>query len=100
METKFEKTADNLFIKVNGRLDTIASRDFMTDVTTWLDSGVHDVVVDCEELEYISSSGLRVLMTIYKKTAPAGGTLTLKKLTPQVGEVLNITGMASLFNIE
>ena len=100
MEAQFEQNGSNLSIKVTGRLDTIASRDFMTQVEEHLDKGISDVVIDCSELEYISSSGLRVLMTIYKRTAPIGGSLTLRQLTPQVGEVLNITGMASLFNIE
>ena len=100
MEAQFDKPGSSLSIKVTGRLDTLASRDFMTQVTEQLDNGIRDVTIDCSGLEYISSSGLRVLMTIYKRTTPIGGTLTLKDLTSQVGEVLNITGMATLFNIE
>jgi len=100
MEARFEKKDNLLCIKVKGRLDTVTSKDFMAGVEEKMDDSVKDVTVDCSELEYISSSGLRVLMTLYKKTAPKSGKVTLTQLTPQVCEVLNITGMATLFNIE
>ncbi|MBO7544605.1 MAG: STAS domain-containing protein [Bacteroidales bacterium] len=100
MELNFGKEGILLSITVKGRLDTITSADFMNAVLENLGDDVVNVAIDCSELTYISSSGLRVFMTIYKKTAPRGGKLILKNLTPQVGEVLNITGMANLFAIE
>ena len=100
MEAFFNKEGGLLSVKVSGRLDTLSSNDLMSKVKENLDDTVKEVAVDCSNLTYISSSGLRVLMTIYKKIAPKGGALTLMDLTPQVGEVLNITGMANLFNIE
>lgn len=100
MELVFAKEGILLSITVKGRLDTITSADFMNAALEKLGDDIVNVAIDCSELTYISSSGLRVLMTIYKKTAPRGGKLILKNLTPQVGEVLNITGMANLFAIE
>ena len=100
MEIKSEKKDTCLSICVNGRLDTLASREFMKWTEENLGDDITDVVIECSDLTYISSSGLRVLMTIYKKNTPKHGKLSLKDLTPQVGEVLNITGMASLFSIE
>ena len=100
MELTFEKTGTNLDINVSGRLDTLTSEDFMKEVNDNLTDDIVNVTVHSSGLTYISSSGLRVLMVIYKKTAPKGGKLILKGLTPQVGEVLNITGMANLFTIE
>ena len=100
MEANFEKKDNRLDICVKGRLDTLTSKDLMEGVDSNMDETVKDVNIDCSGLEYISSSGLRIFMTLYKKTAPKGGKVTLTKLTPQVCEVLNITGMATLFNIE
>jgi anti-anti-sigma factor len=100
MEISFQKNDTLLSIKVEGRLDTITSGDFMTRIDENMGEEITDVVIDCSQLVYISSSGLRVFMTLYKRTAPKGGKLVLKGLTPQVGEVLNITGMANLFTIE
>ncbi|MBQ4287392.1 MAG: STAS domain-containing protein [Bacteroidales bacterium] len=100
MEIKSEKKDTCLSICVNGRLDTLSSREFMKWTEENLGDDITDVVIECSDLTYISSSGLRVLMTIYKKITPKHGKLSLKDLTPQVGEVLNITGMASLFSIE
>ena len=100
MEIKSEKKDTCLSICVNGRLDTLASREFMKWTEENLGDDITDVVIECSDLTYISSSGLRVLMTIYKKITPKHGKLSRKDRTPQVGEVLNITGMASLFSIE
>ena len=100
MESKFDKNGSKLSICVKGRLDTVTSRDFMNDLMRKLTEDTVDVDIDCSGLEYISSSGLRAFMVIYKNITPKGGKLALKSVTPQVGEVLNITGMATLFNIE
>jgi len=100
MDISIEKKQNLLAIAVAGRLDTVNSGEFQKKVDESMDATVTDVTVDCSALEYISSSGLRVFMTLYKRTAPKGGKVTLTRLTPQVGEVLNITGMATLFNIE
>ena len=100
MEFTFDKNQTLLSIRLKGRLDTVTSKDFLSEVTAHLTEDITDVNVDCTELEYISSSGLRTFMVIYKNITPKGGKLALKSVTPQVGEVLNITGMASLFSIE
>jgi len=99
MELSFNNKGDLLLISVAGRLDTLASQEFLSALERELKPEVRNVDVDCNGLEYISSSGLRCLMTIYKRIAPAGGTLTLNGLAAQVKEVLEITGMASLFKI-
>ena len=100
MEATFNKSGSKLSIGIKGRLDTVTSRDFMSELTWKLTEDTVDVDIDCSGLEYISSSGLRAFMVIYKNITPKGGKLVLKSVTPQVGEVLNITGMATLFNIE
>ena len=100
MELSFERKDNLLSIKVEGRLDTITSGEFMAKIEENFSDEITDVAIDCSELVYISRSGLRVFMTLYKRTTPKGGKLILRGLTPQVGEVLNITGMANLFAIE
>ena len=100
MEVSFEKKDNLLLMAFAGRLDTVASGDLMPKIGDAMDPSVSDVTVDCSALDYISSSGLRIFMTLYKRTAAKGGKFPLKNLSPQVCEVLNITGMATLFNIE
>jgi len=99
MDLSFENKGDLLQIVINGRLDTVSAQDFMSGIDGKLGEDIKNVEIDGSGLDYISSSGLRCLMTIYKQVMPKGGTLSLKGLTPQVREVLDITGMASLFNI-
>ena len=58
--------------------------------------GVEAIIFDLEELKYISSSGIRVLLTIKKKI----GNMKVLKPTDEVMEVLEITGLADVFDIE
>lgn len=58
--------------------------------------GVEAIILDLEELKYISSSGIRVLLTIKKKI----GNMKVLKPTDEVMEVLEITGLADVFDIE
>ena len=99
MDFSFDNRRDLLAISIQGRLDTVSAQNFMTSLEKEMGEDVSNVEIDASGLEYISSSGLRCLMTIYKQAVRNGGTLTLKGLTPQVKEVLDITGMTELFDI-
>ena len=59
-----------------------------------------DIVIDCEKLEYIASSGLRILLGILKKAKSHGHTVTLKGLNDDIKNVFKMTGFINLFNFE
>lgn len=61
--------------------------------------GCSTVVFDFSNLEYISSAGLRVLMTAYKRAAAAGGTISIVGTSEEVREVFEITGFTDLFDV-
>ncbi len=58
------------------------------------------VVIDCTELNYISSSGLRILLNIFKHTRTCGHASILKGLNPEVKEVFQLSGFLQLFKVE
>ena len=58
--------------------------------------GVTNIEIDCEKLEYISSSGLRVILMLFKRLREKGGTLAITKPTIKVTEVLKITGFIDI----
>ena len=65
-----------------------------------MDSKGKDIVIDCTELEYIASSGLRLLLSILKQAKSVGSRVILKNVNEVVRDVLNLTGFVSLFEFE
>ena len=57
-------------------------------------------MLDCTSLEYISSSGLRILLGILKQSKANGSSVTLKNVNDVIREVLELTGFVSLFDFE
>lgn len=93
-----QKTIDGgkIMLKVKGRLDTNTSQDLEAELVL---DGINEVVFDLSELEYISSSGLRVLMVVQKTMAACGGKVLVASPNAVVKSVLDITGMSSIFTI-
>ena len=83
-------------MKVIGRLDTNTSPDLEDAIAL---DGVSEVVFDFSELEYISSAGLRVLMTTQKAMMSCGGKMSVRSPNDTVKGVFDITGMSSVFTI-
>lgn len=96
MKINFNKNEDILNISIDGRLDTITAPEFEEFLKLNL-SGVTSVVIDCEKLGYISSAGLRVLLSLNKKIC---GNLTLLNPQELVMEVLEITGFVNILKIK
>ena len=96
MKIDFSKNEDNLIISLDGRLDTITAPEFEEFLKSNL-SGIKIVTIDCEKLVYISSAGLRVLLSLNKKFK---NSLTLVKVQELVMEVLEVTGFTDILNIQ
>ena len=62
-----------------------------------MDAADKHIVLDCTNLEFVSSSGLRLLLTLRKQAIAMGGDVTIKKFIPEVMQVFTITGFFSLF---
>ena len=62
-----------------------------------LDNADKHIILDCEKLEFISSSGLRLFLSLCKATISKGGDVTITGVTPEIKQVFTITGFYSLF---
>jgi len=93
-----DKKLDNgcLTLKVEGRLDTNTSPDLAEAMKF---DGVTEVVFDFSGLDYISSAGLRVLMTAHKAMAACGGKMSVVNPNEIVKGVFDITGLSDVFNL-
>ena len=85
---------------LDGRLDTAAVPQFTQDMQPLFDNTDKHIVLDCEKMSFISSSGLRLFLSLRKSTLEKGGDVTIKGVSPAVKQVFTITGFYSLFNFQ
>ena len=89
-------------MRISGRLDTLNSEKFEKRIQELLPL-TKDLEIDCANLEYISSSGLRGLrcfLFLLKSAQESKHTVTLVNMTAPIKEVFDITGFSSMFAIE
>ncbi len=98
MTINLEKKNNELWIEVEGRLDTNTA-PALEKVFTDLDVEMKDVVLDMNQLEYISSAGLRVLLAAQKKMSKIGS-LKLVGVCDSVMEIFEMTGFDDILTIE
>ena len=98
MTIDIKRNAAETIIEVTGRLDTITAPAL--DKTINEDIGdTKDLVLDVKGMEYISSAGLRVLLSAQKKMMKIGS-MKVRNVCPEVMEVLEMTGFADILVIE
>lgn len=98
MEFKKNVEGTKITYNVSGRLDTNTAPVLNTDLTESLE-GMTELVLDLKDLEYISSAGVRVLLSAYKTMSKRDG-MILKNLPDMVREVLSVTGLLDFFTIQ
>jgi anti-sigma B factor antagonist len=86
-------------ISVSGKIDAVTSRDLEAALIGLLDKNKNFLVVDMEKVEFLSSSGLRVLMASLNKLKHKNGDLLLAALQPFVKDVFFMTGASRFFSI-
>ena len=92
------RNGSELIITVSGRLDAISSHDLEDRLDTLLE-GIESLIFDFTELEYISSAGLRVLMTSMQ-ILEGVGSVTVRGANADIMEVFEFTGFIDDLNIE
>lgn len=98
MDVVKSRDGDSLNMVLTGRLDTSTAPQLEEDLATSLD-GVASLTIDFTDLEYISSAGLRVLLST-QKTMSKQGDMTLLHVSEPVMEVFDMTGFSSILNIK
>ncbi len=99
MEITHTKKSDIVIVKLIGRLDALSSDSFEKELLDLMEKDEKKFVIDFAQLDFISSSGLRVLMIPGKKLTGVGGKVVLCALKGPVREVFDIAGFTVLFNI-
>lgn len=98
MEITVNKNENTLTISPIGRIDTATAPELQTAVNENI-SGVTDLTFDLKQLQYISSAGLRVLMST-QKTMNQQGSMKLIHVKEDVNEIFEVTGFSDILTIE
>lgn len=99
MEINCKKSEGKTIVELKGYLDATNAQEFQKIVDELPASDTEHVAVDCEGLEYISSSGLRVFITLLKKAQKNGGEVKVENLNSTVREIFDMTDFSSLFGL-
>ena len=98
MDINLQKNGSTLTIALTGRLDTITSPK-LDDVLHAEIKGIDTLIFDFDQLEYISSAGLRVLLAA-QKIMNKQGTMVVRNVKPMIMEIFEVTGFDSILTIE
>jgi anti-sigma B factor antagonist len=90
---------DILIVSVSGRLDTVSAVEFQGKMQELLDDAPVRVVLDCENLEYVSSAGLRSILVTAKKAKTLGRTICCCSLQDMVKKVFQVSGFFTLIPV-
>ncbi len=92
------KNGADLTIALEGRLDTMTSPELEADLDSSLE-GVQNLTFDLEKLDYVSSAGLRVLLSAQKRMTGQGG-MKVTHVNDVIMEIFEVTGFSEILTIE
>ena len=99
MEITSRKEKDITIVSVSGRIDAITAPDFENNLGGLITAGEKILLIDLSGLGYISSAGLRSILSSAKKLKALSGEILFTGLTGPVDEVFQISGFKSIFRI-
>ena len=99
MEVNIKKEEKALIVSVTGRMDAVSAPEFEKKLGDWMDEGETNFIIDFGGLDYISSSGLRSILSTSKKLKEKDGQILLSSLKDSVKEVFDISGFSSIIPI-
>lgn len=97
MELTIQNNAENVTVVMTGSLDTLAAKEAEPQVQELEAMNSKPLTIDCQGLEYIASSGLRLLLRLKKAYAAGGHKVTLLSVNDNIREVLRMTNFDKLF---
>jgi serine/threonine-protein kinase RsbW len=100
MKTTITKEGNLTNVLLEGRLDTTTAEIFQKEIQQLFEGENPNIVLDCKDLEYISSSGLRVILSLQKSVMSRKGGLVLRALKPTILSIFVMTGLSNVLTIE
>ena len=100
MKTTIQEFEDKYLATLEGELDSAAAVEVEKKLQPLYATNGRDVIIDCTNLEYIASSGLRILISILKGAKAGGSKVIMRNMNDDIKTVFKLTGIINLFEIE
>jgi anti-anti-sigma factor len=100
MIAKIEEIDGKYVATLQGEMDTAAAVEAEEVLKPLYTSNGKDVIIDCKDLEYIASSGLRIILSILKGAKASGSRVVLRDVNDDIKNVFKLTGFISIFEFE
>ncbi|MDR2156380.1 MAG: STAS domain-containing protein [Clostridiales Family XIII bacterium] len=99
MEINVKTNANERIIAIKGRLDTLTAPELQPTLLEAVKMN-KKTVLDCYELEYVSSAGLRVLLMAEKSAKAGASDLIIRNVSAEIREIFDMTGFSGILTIE
>ena len=83
---------------IDGRLDTLTSPELESKLKD-IPAGITELNLDLKDTEYVSSAGLRIILSLHKRMTKSSGTLYISYVNESVKEIFDITGFSDILDI-
>ncbi len=100
MTTNIQEIDGKLIATLEGELDTAAALEAEKELQPLYEANGRDVIIECARLDYIASSGLRILLGILKASKTSGSHVVLRNMNDDIKSVFTMTGLINLFEVE
>jgi anti-sigma B factor antagonist len=98
MDIKKELNGTELKISIIGKLNTVTAPQLETEIKSSV-AGITDLILDFAELDYLSSAGLRVILTA-QQIMMKQGKMVIKNVNDTINEIFDVTGFIDILTIE
>ena len=99
MEINTRKETNVRVVGLTGRMDAVTAPEFDRQFNAWLSEGENAFIINFSALEYISSAGLRSILSASKQLKANGGKSLFTGLTGPVKEVFELSGFYAIFDM-
>lgn len=99
MDVTISQNGSKTLVKLVGRLDTTNAAQFQKDIMPLMDGASPDIELDCTDMEYTSSQGLRMFLMLQKSVNTRKGQMVMTNMKAKVKEVFDITGFSNIIKI-
>ena len=100
MNTEIKEIDGKYVVTLEGEMDTAAANEAEEVLKVLYKNEGKEVVFECKDLEYIASSGLRILINILKVTMAKGSRVVLRNVNDDIKNVFKLTGFLNIFEFE
>lgn len=100
MNTKIEEMDGKYVVTLEGEMDTLAATEAEEVLKPLYKSDGKEVIIECKGLEYIASSGLRILLNILKGSKATGSRVVMRNVNSDIKNVFKMTGLLGIFDFE